>query len=145
MATGECQFQGAGDLLASDNTKAAANKRVLHRSDHHVEFVEATGRHDYRIFEPSRLTRLAQPVSVRLGVRKLQRIVREQVGKVFIVATQIEKRCQAFGGPYPEMVSAFGAYIEAGFQVFLVDQLGTARTLDPQAFWHPAWFFGRLR
>jgi len=39
---------------------------------------------------------------------------------------------------------ALGTDVQAGFEVLVVDQLGAARTLDPEALGDTARFFGRL-
>ena len=138
-------FQRARDLLARDDAQAAPDERVLHRRDDDVESVEPSGRHDHRVLEPGGLTRLAQSIAVGLGVDELQRIGRCQVRIVLFVSTVIEERGESFGGADPEVMGALGADVQAGFEVLVVDQLGAARTLDPEPLGDTAWFFGRLR
>ena len=118
---------------------------VLHRRHHDLESVQAAGGDDHGILEPGALPRFTEAIPIGLGVHELQRIGRGQVREVLFVLTVIEERGQALGGADPEVMRAFRADVEAGFKVLVVDQLGAARTLDPEALGNAAWFFGRRR
>ena len=64
---------------------------------------------------------------------------------MLLVSAVVEERLQALGGADPEVVRALGTDVEAGLEVLVVDQLGAAGTLDPEALGDSAGFFGRGR
>jgi hypothetical protein len=97
------------------------------------------------ITETGRLNRGLEPVAIGLGVRELERVVRDEVGEMFLVAAFVKERLQALGGADAEVMGALRADVETDLEILVVDQLRAAGTLDPEALRDAARFFGRGR
>src|SRR5262249_5434393 len=82
-------------------------------------------------------------LAVRLRVDEVERIGGLQI-RVEFLPRAVEQHAQSVGRAHPEMVRALRADAERRRQVFVVDDFGAGRTLDPQPLGHPA-FLLRLR
>ena len=133
------------DLLPFDDAHAAANERVLHDSDDHLDAVDAAGRHDDRVGDPGGFGHRPQTVAVRLGVREAKGVVRAETRVMLAPAALVEQHVQPFNCSDPEVMRALRTDAQIVLQILVVQDLSAPRALDPETLRHATGFVGRRR
>ncbi len=109
-----------------------SNERVLHGAQHYLVRPKAPQSVQYGVIEACLFLCLAQPLLVGFHVGKVQ-WVRGAQSAVDQFVTRLQKKLDAIAGADFEVVLAFGANPQIGFEIRLVNRLAAAGALHPQA------------